>query len=146
MPRKIRLTPAEWTRQNFADFHDRCASTQRRLMACVIVLGACSYGASVLTVTAREKLWLGPQTFVLGAVGVCFAAAISAIAWQMRQAPIGMRVSHRTSRVALIGLVIASAILASLINRLAFHGFANSADEYAFLFQAKTFLHGRVWN
>jgi hypothetical protein len=47
---------------------------------------------------------------------------------------------------AMIGVLIATIIVAAAITCFAFAAFPNSADEYGFLFAAETFRHGRVWN
>ncbi len=127
-------------------FHDPVVD-RTSLVFWALTFGLASLALSALTVTARSKLWLGPQTVVLGGVGVCMGAAIAALAWRLSRArgaelldQLGL--SRRgLGLVILIGAVIATAIL-----YFAFARFPNSADEYGYLFQADTFRHFRLWN
>jgi len=110
-------------------------------------LGLLSLALSGLTATARAKLWLGPQTTLLGGVGLVIAVAIAAVAWRFARASADRPLQRRLLSPAVVaGVLIACAILAAMIARFAFHAFPNSADEYGFLFQARTFLHLRLWN
>ncbi len=51
----------------------------------------------------------------------------------------------RIELILLIILMITVAIGAIILNRFALQSFPNSADEHAYLFQAKTFAMGRLW-
>ena len=102
---------------------------------------------SPLTTIARAKLWLGPQTLVLGGVGV-LTAGLAALAARRVATLAAAAALGRTlrSRLVTLGVIFSCAVLATLIARFAFDAFANSADEYGFLFAARTLLHLRLWN
>ena len=52
-------------------------------LACwTVALGLTSFALSAITVTARWQLWLGPQTVILGSVGLCVGAMIALLARQ----------------------------------------------------------------
>ena len=117
-------------------------------LACwTVALGLTSFALSAITVTARWQLWLGPQTVILGSVGLCVGAMIALLARQFARA-CGADLLDRPllSRRGVCALIIACATVASVILYIAFGEFPNSADEYGFLFQAKTFAHFRLWN
>jgi hypothetical protein len=114
---------------------------------CTIALSLLSLMASVVTVTARGKLWLGPQTLVLGCVGLFVGILITFFAWQLSHASDAELFDRSWLRPsATIGVVTACVIVPVAITWFAFATFPNSADEYGFLFQAETFRHGRLWN
>ena len=116
-------------------------------VASAISLGLLSLALSAVTVTSRMKLWLGPQTLVLGGVGVCIGILICVCARHIARSPTFVLLDRPASSVRTIaGIIIAATILPAAIIFLAFDRFANSADEAAFLFQATTFLHGHLWN
>jgi hypothetical protein len=112
-----------------------------------IALGLISLALSLVTVIARAKLWVGPQTVVLGGVGVCMGAAVALLAWRFVRAP-GAEMLDRPLllRRGIAIVIIACAALAAAILYFAFALFPNSADEYGFLFQADTFGHFRLWD
>jgi hypothetical protein len=112
-----------------------------------IALGLISLALSAITVIARAKLWLGPQTLVLGGVGICIGAAVVLLAWQSANAR-GAEVLDRPllSWRGVAVVIVACAVLAAAILYFAFALFPNSADEYGFLFQADTFRHFRLWD
>ncbi len=110
-------------------------------------LGLLSLALSALTVTAMAKLWLGPQTVVLGGVGLCIGTAVALLAWRFAHAS-GADLFDRPflSPRTMIAVIVACAALATAILYFAFDKFPNSADEYGFLFQAETFRQFRLWN
>ncbi|HEX8829186.1 MAG TPA: glycosyltransferase family 39 protein, partial [Xanthobacteraceae bacterium] len=84
---------------------------------------------------------------VLGLYALGFAAAFNAVAAEgvaASAAAVAALVERRQRLLAalLIGLGIAGALLAVWTLR----AFPNSGDEYDYLFEAKTFLAGRLWN
>src|SRR5512135_972810 len=56
---------------------DNVPVAKSHFMLCAWLLGFASVAFSALTVTARSQLWLGPQTLILGAVGVCMGISIA---------------------------------------------------------------------
>ena len=110
-------------------------------------LALISLALSIVTVTARSKLWLGPQTVVLVSVGLCVGVAIALPAWHFARAR-GAEALDRPllSRRGLAAVILACTDVASAILYFAFARFPNSADEYGFLFEADTFRHLRLWN
>src|SRR5215469_369879 len=52
-----------------------------------VALGLLSLALSDLTTTARAKLWLGPQTVILGSVGLLLGLAVALAAWRSALAP-----------------------------------------------------------
>ena len=117
------------------------------LASWTVALGLASFALSAITVTARSQLWLGPQTVILGSVGLCVGVTIALLAQQFARA-CGAELFDRPllSRRGMCAVIIACATVTSVILYLAFACFPNSADEYGFLFQAKTFGHFRLWN
>lgn len=111
-----------------------------------ICLGLLSLALSVVTVTSRMKLWLGPQTLVLGAAGACIALLTCAYARRIARSPTLVLLDRQSGSRTIAVIIIAATILPAAIIFLAFARFPNSADEAAFLFQATTFLHGHLWN
>jgi hypothetical protein len=112
-----------------------------------ISLGLLSLALSVVTVTSRMKLWLGPQTLVLGSVGICIGILICGCARHIARLSTLVLLDRPASSGRAIGvIIIAATVLPAAIIFLAFDRFANSADEGAFLFQATTFLHGHLWD
>jgi hypothetical protein len=110
-------------------------------------LGLISFALSLVTVTARAKLWLGPQTVVLGGVGIVMGIAVALVARSITRAATADSLDRAIlSRYGLIGAILVCAITSTCILFFAFEQFPNSADEYGFLFQAATFLHGHLWN
>jgi hypothetical protein len=84
---------------------------------------------------------------VLGLYALGFAAAIQAIGAEdvaRRIASLAAFIARHRRLVASlpIGIGIAGALLAVWVLR----AFPNSGDEYAYLFEARTFLAGRLWN
>lgn len=65
--------------------HDRPGAEAHARPAAVlhwfILLAAASFTLSLVTAVARGKLWLGPQTAILGGVGICFGFA--AASWRV---------------------------------------------------------------
>jgi hypothetical protein len=110
------------------------------------ILFLASLALSVLTTIARFKLWFGPQTFVLGSVGMIFSIAVAWLAWRWSRAPEAPRLDRFTlTTPAMIALALGCGVLCALILRVAFRGFANSADEYGFLFSGHTLAELRLW-
>ena len=111
-----------------------------------IVLAAASFVLSQVTTIARGKLWLGPQTGVLGGVGICFGFAVAILAWHWAQSPQADRLDRpRLTKPWLVALLIGCFVAAVLILRVGFAAFPNSADEYGFLFTAQTLARFRLW-
>ena len=101
-------------------------------LACwTVALGLTSFALSAITVTARWQLWLGPQTAILGSVGLCVGVTIALLARQFARA-CGTDLLDRPllSRRGVCALIIACATVASVILYIAFGKFPNSADEY----------------
>jgi len=112
-----------------------------------IALGLLSLALSVLTVTARAKLWFGPQTLILGVVGLIVGGVIALLARSFAHAPGAQYFDQPLlSEHRVIGIILACAGISICVCYFAFAAFPNSADEYGFLFQADTFSHGRLWN
>jgi hypothetical protein len=96
-----------------------------------------------------NPLW-GPQQLVtlavLGLYAIGFAVAVRAIGAEGVARRIASLTAfaerHRRLAALPIGLGIVGALLAVWILR----AFPNTVDEYAYLFGAKTFLAGRLWN
>src|SRR4051794_16728835 len=91
---------------------------------------------------------VGPQQLalfaLLGLYALGFAAVIPAAEAEeiaLRLAALGER-HRRLAALMLVGLGIAGSLLAVWILR----AFPISPDEYDYLFEAKTFLAGRLWN
>ncbi len=127
----------------------RMESTSSHLAFAMIALalGLLSLALTELATTARSKLWLGPQTLVLGGIGLGFAMAIAATAWRsIRVLNTDLFDQPLLSQRAAFGVMCVCLAVAAAICRLSFDAFPNSADEYGFLFQAETFLRGRLWN
>jgi hypothetical protein len=138
---------------------DRTAPTWRTLrsgtasskanpfIACAIGLGALSLLLSAATATSRSRLFLGPQTLVLGAAGVLIGILVIWCARMLARAP-STPLLNATSfpKVTVFIAVGGASLLALLIIYFAFNTFANSADEAGFLYQAATFSNGRLWN
>src|SRR5689334_5449139 len=102
-----------------------------------ISLGLLSLALSVVTVISRMKLWLGPQTLVLGAVGVCIGILVCGCAWHIARSSALVPLDHPAGgRRTIAGIIIAATVLPAVIIFFAFAKFPNSADEAAFLFQA----------
>lgn len=118
-----------------------------RFVAFSIVLGLLSLALSAVTATSRAKLFLGPQTAVLGGVGLCVAILVFWCARSFTRIANATLFDHPvlTTR-ATFCVVIAAAIVSLGVIYFAFATFANSADEAGFLFQADTFRHGHLWN
>ena len=53
---------------------------------------------------------------------------------------------QRSEIIFLVCVVLTAALAAAWIAQAVFDFFPNSADEYAYLFQAQTYLQGRLWN
>jgi len=116
-------------------------------MLWALLLSLSSLVLSGVTVTARTKLWFGPQTLILGSIGVCVGGAVMLLGWRFARV-CGDDVLDRPllSRRGVLASITACAMLAAVIVCFAFDQFPNSADEYGFLFQADTFRHMRLWN
>ena len=102
---------------------------------------------SPFTVVARGTLWLGPQTLVLTLGGLIAGGAIALAARRFAQSTRGSFLDPpRVSPLAAPLIIVAAPLLSAVILRLCFQAFANSADEYVFLFQSWTLLAGRLVN
>jgi hypothetical protein len=111
-----------------------------------ILLFAASFGLSFITTLSRAKLWLGPQTAILGGVGICFAVAIAMLAWHWVHTPQAAQLDQpRLGRRGLIAVMGGCVVVGALILRVGFAAFPNSADEYGFLFTAHTLAQFRLW-
>jgi hypothetical protein len=110
----------------------------------LIFLALAGLALSPLMMSIRGSLWLGPQTLAFGVAGVTIAALVAYLAYRHVSAEF---LDSAVTAPWFVGAVIVAAPLFSLaVIRLDFHAFANSGDEYAFLFQAETLLHGRLAN
>jgi hypothetical protein len=134
-------------REQRVPFGLRTGNVMLPFAALAVVLCLLSLALSMLTVIARAKLWLGPQTFVLGAVGLCVNSIIAGSAWRLARMP-GADMFDRPllSARGVIAVALGCMALSIAILCLAFAAFPNSADEYGFLFQAETLDHARLWN
>lgn len=110
----------------------------------VLGLALLSFGFSLIAGISRAKLWFGPETVVLGVTGAIMSLLVLVAGIRM----IGNEDARWLDRVAIPPWLLFAAgfAVSVLILRVAFAGFANSADEWGFLFEARTFLHGRLWN
>jgi len=94
--------------------------------------------------------WVPRILALLASAGIALAIAIS-LAWTKRE-PILLcadRVWNQVSRnfVLYVSCTAGAALAMSLlVATLILRTFPNSGDEFAYLFQAETYLHGRVWN
>jgi hypothetical protein len=121
-------------------------STRFPYITWMLLLAVASLACSRVTTVARGALWLGPQTLILGAVGALFGFAIAWLAWVWVRSPqSGALDEFQLGPWQLVALLAAAFITPVLIQRIAFAGFANSADEYGFLFTANTLAHFRLW-
>jgi hypothetical protein len=94
--------------------------------------------------------WVPRISALLASTGAALAIAIS-LAWRKRERILlcADRVSTGASRnFALYVSCTAGAALAGslLVSTLILRTFPNSGDEFAYLFQAETYLDGRIWN
>jgi hypothetical protein len=103
-----------------------------------------------LSCLGLNPIW-GPQQLailaVLGLYVLGFTVAVQASAAKglaQRTASLAAFAERHQHRAALVllGIGIAGALAAVWV----FHAFPLTADEYAYLFEAKTFLAGRLWN
>src|SRR5262249_33593574 len=93
--------------------------------------------------------WVPRISALLASTGAALAIAIS-LAWRKRERILlcADRVSTGASRnFALYVSCTAGAALAGslLVSTLILRTFPNSGDEFAYLFQAETYLDGRIW-
>jgi hypothetical protein len=91
------------------------------------------------------------RVFLMGVLGslAVFAVIVGAWGFPEETATLRIKVSTFLSRhFLLISIVLCVVILISLliIAPLVLQQYPNSADEYAYLFQAQTFARGRLWN
>lgn len=86
---------------------------------------------------ARERV----APLVIIVLAAALAAGIMAYAWRGRL-PSSVLPGVRRAHWPLIAVGVALSALALWSLR----AFANSGDEYDYVFQAQTFLHGRLWN
>src|SRR5215208_2238931 len=116
----------------------------RRLFLLLLASALADIGLAVLGLNPLA----GPQQLVLfallGLYALGFAAAVPAAEAEeiaLRLATLVER-RRRLAALMLVGFGIAGSLLAVWVLR----AFPFSPDEYAYLFQAKTFLAGRLWN
>jgi hypothetical protein len=93
---------------------------------------------------------LGVSPFRLGMIGVLLLCAVT-YAMLLRAAGLSPRFASLATTVTVdwrrrSALAIAAGVALSLVAVWALRAFPNSGDEYDYLFQAKTFLAGRLWN
>ncbi len=110
----------------------------------VALIGGLAGGIAILSAAARWHDWPAPETACRLAAGLAVSAMIAAAALSMPSG--GLRRLAGCPDWAVALGCIGCAVVAALIARFAFGGFANSADEYGFLFAAETFLRGRATN
>ncbi len=126
--------------------HQQIRTRPMRAWIWFILLAAASFALSQVAAIARGKLWLGPQTGVLGAIGVLFGALIAVLAWRWVHASNAARLDRPVLTPIRVAILLLLCLLASaLILRVAFAGFPNSADEYGFLFTGRTLADFRLW-
>ena len=118
-----------------------------RIVACAIALGLLSLALSAVTSTSRAKLFLGPQTLVLGGVGLLVAILVFWCARYFSSVPdVALLDRPILTTGATFGVILVAILISLGIIYFAFATFPNSADEGGFLFQADTFRHGHLWN
>ncbi len=110
----------------------------------VALIGGSACGIAILSAAVRTHDWPIPETAFRLAAGLAVSGMVAAAAMSLPYS--GLRRLARCPGWAVALGCVGSAALAALIARWAFGGFANSADEYGFLFAAETFLRGRVTN
>lgn len=125
--------------------------------ACLLLLYSASLSA--LAVIARLRDWPISETAFKLTVGASAAVLTAASAWAVLRR--GSRSAAALEGLAARGQAgapcsapfwlaaaacLACVLLAAVVASVAFHGFASSADEYGFLFEAQTFLRGRLVN
>ncbi|MDB5396624.1 MAG: hypothetical protein JWM91_4130 [Rhodospirillales bacterium] len=112
-----------------------------------LILVVASLSLSTLTTTARANLFLGPQTPILGGAGIVAGALTAIFAWRYVHSRNAVLLDRPVLEERLIFVIAAAcAVLSLVIFRFAFEAFPNSADEHGFLFEAATFLKGRLSN
>lgn len=137
---RVTATPREWPLRIVN-------SNTGRFVASAIGLGLLSLALSAVTVTSRAKLFLGPQTLVLGGVGLLVAFLVFWCARSFSRAPDAALFDHPVLTTgATFGIIVAAVLVSLGIIYFAFAAFPSSADEGGFLFQADTFRHGHLWN
>jgi len=92
-------------------------------------------------VSYTSRLW--PLAAMAG-LAIGFAAIVKGLKLDPTVCSIVENCSANRSKVA--WTLISAGIIGSLIAVWALRAFPNSSDEYDYLFQAKTFLAGRLWN
>lgn len=96
---------------------------------------------------SRAKLFLGPQTVVLGVTGTFDGMLVLWCARMFaRERGAAFLATTSLPRRTVFIAIGATALLSLCIIYFAVNTFANSADEAGFLYQAATFRHGHLWN
>ena len=117
------------------------------LIAPGLALALLGVSAGVIAVLSTAARWHDgpvPETVFRLAAGLAVSGMVAAAAMSLPHGG-AKRLAGCPGWMAVLGCV-GCAALAAAIARLAFGGFANSADEYGFLFAAETLLRGRVTN
>jgi Dolichyl-phosphate-mannose-protein mannosyltransferase len=111
------------------------------LAAVPLKMGRASSFADLLATIAHNPLpVIGPV--VLALLGLILAVQATNLVWRFAALPVALA-AHR--RAVALGVTVAG-FAGSLAVVWALRAFPNSADEYAFLFEADTFLAARLWN
>jgi len=111
------------------------------LGALQLKLGQAASSGGFLVTTAHNPLPLFGAA-VLFSLGLGVALQVTKMVDWLVALPGALATHWREVAV----LVIGAALAASLATVWVLRAFPNSADEYAFLFEADTFLDGRLWN
>jgi hypothetical protein len=117
------------------------------IAALIIWFGAGQPLGSVIVIDDRMTISYWQRLWPLGALtlsGLAFAFVVQTTAGASRAAAVSefLAKSHR----AITGLWIAVGLAGAMLAVWTLRAFPNSSDEYDFLFQAQTFLAGRLWN
>lgn len=105
-------------------------------------------GLVVYLENAGGSFWRNVALLVIWGISLCWLGA--AVIW-MRNATSELRflwwlpipaVGVRTAAFLIIGILFAASLLLVWVLR----AFPNSADEYGYIYEAETFLAGRLWN
>src|SRR5689334_4147030 len=79
----------------------------------LVVLAAASFALSFVTTLSRGKLWLGPQTLVLGLVGGAFAVAVALLARMWAESAAAASLDRPTLNTKRLLWIIAACFVAS---------------------------------
>jgi hypothetical protein len=107
--------------------------------------GAVCVGALWSLDRAFDGLWVFSGEGVLplqwALLQLLLATAFAWPCWRASRSPFGGE-----GGVVVVAAAVGVAAVALIIGGLVLERFVNSADEYAYLFQARTYLAGRLWN